>query len=415
MAAIDPSASAVATSALQAIPFSELIGGPLDAAVQAQYKAAQTTWEFINQVGLYMDKDTGEKKAVQVVFQYQKAGEMVNLVVPLITIVPIPYLGVDELTIDFIANISASSSTYNETSESENINAELSGGAEVGWGPFKGKVDFKGGYSSKKDSKATQESQYSVEYTMSVHVAASGGGQMPAGLASVLNILNSSIEESKTKGSLKADRRILKLSGTDPVILEAVLKDSKGLLVSGQDVTFTQEAGIGTGVFSVEDGATESLYAIVSPAAPNALQSASPAIATDSSGISRAKITGATNGLAALKITATLNDVELTDRVTVHISGISGPSITLDSTTVNVTVGSTQDVIATVTGDDTITSVKVESDKTSVFTVESSVTVTDGQATITVTGVAAGSGKLTVTAEGTPSVQATATVNVTSA
>src|SRR3712207_2572008 len=45
-----PGASQAATSALQAIPFGNLIGGPLKAAIEAQALAAQSTAEFITRV-----------------------------------------------------------------------------------------------------------------------------------------------------------------------------------------------------------------------------------------------------------------------------------------------------------------------------------------------------------------------------
>jgi hypothetical protein len=71
--AIDSSASQVATNALQAIPFGSIIGGPLTACVEAQAMAAETTWEFIQKVGLQTD-DKGNKKAVNVQFEYVQGG-----------------------------------------------------------------------------------------------------------------------------------------------------------------------------------------------------------------------------------------------------------------------------------------------------------------------------------------------------
>lgn len=44
--AISNAPSQVATSALQAIPFSSMIGGPLKACIEAQAMAAKTTWDY---------------------------------------------------------------------------------------------------------------------------------------------------------------------------------------------------------------------------------------------------------------------------------------------------------------------------------------------------------------------------------
>ena len=46
---------------------------------------------------------------------------------------------------------------------------------------------------SQKDSKATEESKYSVEYTMDIAVKA-GQDSMPAGLAKVLELLGNSLD-----------------------------------------------------------------------------------------------------------------------------------------------------------------------------------------------------------------------------
>lgn len=197
---IDTTPSTVATNALQSIPFSAIIGGPLDAAIKAQAMAAQTSWEFIQAVGLTTDPSTGETKAITVSFQYQKDGQMVNLVVPLLAIVPIPFIAIDTITIDFTAKIDASATTFAE--QSNETEGHLSGSADikVGWGPFSAKVHMEGGFSSKSSSKSTQESKYSVEYTVNLHVEA-GQDSMPAGLATVLNILNSAITEGNPSGT----------------------------------------------------------------------------------------------------------------------------------------------------------------------------------------------------------------------
>ena len=70
--AIDTTPSQVATNALQALPFGNIIGGPLKACIEAQAMAAKTSWNFIQDVGLNTDPETGEKKTVNVSFQFIK-------------------------------------------------------------------------------------------------------------------------------------------------------------------------------------------------------------------------------------------------------------------------------------------------------------------------------------------------------
>lgn len=225
--AIDTTPSQVATSALQAIPFGSMIGGPLNACIEAQAMAAQTSWQFIQEVGLNTNPDTGQKEAVNVSFQFVQNGRVVQLNVPLLTIVPIPYIAIHDIDINFKANISASSSSVSEQSSSSalDVGAEASIGAK--WGAFHMDAKMKANYSSKKDSKATQESKYSVEYTMDVAVKA-GQDSMPAGLAKVLELLGNTLDVSDPDGTLEVSARELTLTDGKATLI-ATYKNSKGI------------------------------------------------------------------------------------------------------------------------------------------------------------------------------------------
>ena len=225
--AIDTTPSQVATSALQAIPFGSMIGGPLNACIEAQAMAAQTSWQFIQEVGLNTNPDTGQKEAVNVSFQFVQNGRVVQLNVPLLTIVPIPYIAIHDIDINFKANISASSSSVSEQSSSSalDVGAEASIGAK--WGAFHMDAKMKANYSSKKDSKATQESKYSVEYTMDVAVKA-GQDRMPAGLAKVLELLGNTLDVSDPDGTLEVSARELTLTDGKATLI-ATYKNSKGI------------------------------------------------------------------------------------------------------------------------------------------------------------------------------------------
>ncbi len=242
--AIDTTPSQVATNALQAIPFGSIIGGPMKACIEAQAMAAQTSWQFIQEVGLNTNPETGQKEAVNVSFQFMQNGHMVQLNVPLLTIVPIPYIAIHDIDINFKANISASSSSVSEQSSSSalDVGAEASIGAK--WGPFHMDAKMKANYSSKKDSKATQESKYSVEYTMDVAVKA-GQDSMPAGLAKVLELLGSALDVSDPEGTLEVSARKLVLSkdkegNAIPVSLIATYKNGKGIFESEAIGLFTK-------------------------------------------------------------------------------------------------------------------------------------------------------------------------------
>ena len=214
--AISSAPANVATSAMQAIPFNSMIGGPLKACIEAQAMAAKTSWEFIQNVGLNTDPETGDKKAVNVSFSFNQGGRMVQLNVPLLTIVPIPYIAIHTIDINFKANISASSSSVKENSSSENVDAGGTAKAKLNLGIFSVEADLKANYSSKKDSKATEESKYSVESTIDVAVKA-GQESMPAGLAKVLELLGNSLEVVDAKGELTANAT--ELSGGSKLVI----------------------------------------------------------------------------------------------------------------------------------------------------------------------------------------------------
>lgn len=226
--AIDTTPSQVATSALTSLPFGNIIGGPLKACIEAQAMAAKTSWNFIQEVGLNTDPETGEKKAVNVSFQFIKDGRVAQLNVPLLTIVPIPYIAIQTIDISFKANINASSSSSSVVNESVSKEGGAAGSASLNLGLFKVNTDFHASYSSKKDSTATQDSKYSVEYTMDVAVKA-GQDSMPAGLAKVLELLGNSLDVCDPAGTLDVNALEFKGSPGETFMLVASYKNRDGL------------------------------------------------------------------------------------------------------------------------------------------------------------------------------------------
>lgn len=94
-------------------------------------------------------------------------------------------------------------------------------------GPFHMDAKMNANYSSKKDSKATQDSKYSVEYTMDVAVKA-GQDSMPAGLAKVLELLGNALDVSDPEGTLEVSARKLTLVN-DKATLIVTYKNNKGI------------------------------------------------------------------------------------------------------------------------------------------------------------------------------------------
>lgn len=193
-----------ATKQLGSLPFGNIIGGPLVAAVEAQAKAARSTVEFINAVAFTTPAPTsGETtptsgqnapRVLQTVeFTYKSGTQDVSLKVPLLTIVPIPYIRIDDMTIQFKANISAETTTADTTNSSTALNVNASASGKASWGVASVEASFSAAYSAKKDSTSAANSKYAVEYTMDIYVHAVQD-DMPAGMQKVLSLLNDSIK-----------------------------------------------------------------------------------------------------------------------------------------------------------------------------------------------------------------------------
>ncbi len=171
-----------------------LIGGPLKAACDAQIMMAKATSDFIQNVGMDAANTSGVRKVRTVDFSFQRpstAGdgkgigmEKVNLSVPLLSIVKIPALSVDDVNVTF--DMEVKSSVSSESSADEKVEAE----AKAGF--FGASVSIKGSVSAHQSN--TRKSDNSAKYHVEVHAKDSG---MPEGLAKVLDILSTASAPAK--------------------------------------------------------------------------------------------------------------------------------------------------------------------------------------------------------------------------
>lgn len=188
---------------LQGIPFKNLIGGPLSACIQAQNDAAMTSINFINNVCLNEDKETGEKSAVYVSFSFIQNGRKVVINVPMIAIVPIPYIAINSIDISFKATVNGVESESSSTeTEYESKGTQKSTRKS---GLFRRKTTtINSTFSTKRDSKSTQDSKFSVEATIDVAVHA-GQESMPAGMAKILEMLGAAMDLCSPDGELSVN------------------------------------------------------------------------------------------------------------------------------------------------------------------------------------------------------------------
>jgi hypothetical protein len=180
---------------LTSIDFQSMIGGPLNAVVKAQAQSAQTSVDFIKSVGF----NSTDGKPTMVTFEYDKIIEKkdaagvitptatpMKLTVPILTMLPIPFIRVEEVTIDFNAKIN--SVVESTTASSSELNASLA--VKGGWGPVS--AELKCSYSNKKSTSATDKTERT--YSLVIHVRAVQD-ELPAGMEKLLGVLENSIKE----------------------------------------------------------------------------------------------------------------------------------------------------------------------------------------------------------------------------
>lgn len=191
---------------LASLDFENLIGGPLIAVVHAQAQAAMATVNFIKQVGFKppaggaqtpTDQSTGEPATVS--FSYKKmvpkadgSGEeekTASLTVPFLAMLPIPYLRVQETTVDFLAKIN--SVQFRQVDTNLAVTGELEAKAGWLWGSARLKVTTTYQRQSKEGATVTRD------YSMGVKVKAVQE-EMPGGLDRLISVLESLIKEKVT-------------------------------------------------------------------------------------------------------------------------------------------------------------------------------------------------------------------------
>jgi len=183
------------------LPMSDLIGGPLMAACNAQVQLANATANFIKVVG-FLPPASGETDPNAVggvrtaTFKFDRPTgaapgddgrvpmETVELGVPLLAIVKVPALAIDKVDITFDMEVKNSESSKESTDASASLSAQL----KFGWGMFSGTVNISGSVSSHKEN--TRSSDQSAKYHVEVHASDDG---MPEGLARVLDIVAQSV------------------------------------------------------------------------------------------------------------------------------------------------------------------------------------------------------------------------------
>lgn len=164
-------------SLLQELDFNRILGAPLSACVNAQEEAAQATLQYLNEVVFTQTGDDDSSlEPVTVSFYFESAGQVHRIVMPLLLIVPVPYLQIDRVDLTFQATVTES--RMNHDTRKLSLKAKYSApgdSAEVS-----------------KETKAEYMNKRCIDINLSVTSA-----DMPMGISKLLEIFNNQLVEVK--------------------------------------------------------------------------------------------------------------------------------------------------------------------------------------------------------------------------
>jgi len=174
---------------LASLDFANLIGGPLNAIVDAQARSAIATANFVQQVGF--DKNGEVRNST---FRYSKPNENgeqeeFSLTVPFIMMLPVPFVAIEEGEVEFNAKLTSTQ----ETSNASEVGGSASLDASINYWFVKAKVKASASY--KKTTSANEKIERTYEMKVRVLVK---GTEMPLGMERIFGMLESSMEDVPT-------------------------------------------------------------------------------------------------------------------------------------------------------------------------------------------------------------------------
>lgn len=172
----------------------QLIGGPLRAAADANAHLANSTADFINNIGF---DNKGNVRNVMFGYQKRTANEdgtsnldELKVAVPILAIVPIPNLQVDEVNILFDMEV--------KQSEREESSRDMSASLDASVKIWPVRVNVTGSVSSHQSN--TRSSDNSAKYHVDVRATNHG---IPEGLARVLDMMAANVAPALVSSTLK--------------------------------------------------------------------------------------------------------------------------------------------------------------------------------------------------------------------
>lgn len=178
------------SSEVATMDFNNLVASPLIAAVNAQSQASLASAQFVLNSAFEDPSNPGQLKMVEMTIDKYDPDDItpksVKIKVPLITMMNIPNMRIEEYNYDFLVKIN--SVDYVDTRTQFNVSGSLDFRARWGWGGANLKVSTAYQKESKEGSKVTRD------YQMNIKIKAVSD-QLPGGTQILLDTLQRAILE----------------------------------------------------------------------------------------------------------------------------------------------------------------------------------------------------------------------------
>lgn len=192
----------------QGLPMQSLIGGPLKAAAEANANMAFTQTQFMLDTCFTKTADNESYNPIMIKMEIKRgvitpaatAGGAATIQqvsttfdLPLLTIIPLNSLGVDNVDVTFEMEVKSSFAEEQSKETKTAFKGESSFEAKAGWGVFS--VSIKGSASYDKQDSENHSTHYeksnSAKYTVNVHA---GQLPLPKGVNTIIEAFTKSIE-----------------------------------------------------------------------------------------------------------------------------------------------------------------------------------------------------------------------------
>ncbi|WP_199609098.1 DUF2589 domain-containing protein [Flocculibacter collagenilyticus] len=184
------------------LPIKSLIGAPLKASADANGMMARTQTQFLLST-CFEGEDNSNLTPKMITFNMQRAvvtadggqADPVNtsFTVPLMTIIPLNSLAVDDVTVHFEMEVKSSNSHDTETSEQQKTSASAEITAKYNAGFFS--VEVHGSVSSESESTSKESQHYEssnqAKYVIDVHA---GQLPLPKGVTTIIDAFTKNID-----------------------------------------------------------------------------------------------------------------------------------------------------------------------------------------------------------------------------